>query len=836
MDEILEKYYIKAVDRAKTMALKDIDQYLETKETPPSFEQYLRERGAYIAQIWLNAWINTTASQASLREKTALLSNKGFEVKGMKRKLLNQTFRNEIRDVEPFAIDSWMNQKFADKEEVWNEKYKEAREDYIQRKALEMERETKRKTFLKLEYHIEQLLNEYYEELYLYIRYLVGSYLAIELEQKGYDTKASNLTFSSYIDHEREYAYTSYRYGEDIGEKYENLVITSLFDFSPNWLKNHLPASIVENYAATFGEALSSKNLNEAAEDLLYEVGDEIFSDLLGDYVADLSKLIDIPFDVEKHREIFYQDRLERERKETEEREEIKRRKEEEKRMLEDIFGMEYHPPLGRNIHYIVHVGETNTGKTFQAIESMKAVSSGIYLAPLRLLALEIYDKLNEEGVPCNLKTGEEEKLVPGANHFACTVEMFHEKDYYDVVVIDEAQMLADKDRGFSWYKAITKANAKEVHIICSFNAKEMIIELLGESHIDVFEYQREIPLEVEQHSFHLNDTRKGDALVCFSRRKVLETASELQRNGRQASMIYGSMPPETRKKQMQRFIKGETNVIVATDAIGMGLNLPIRRIIFLENEKFDGTRRRRLSSQEVKQIAGRAGRKGIYDVGKVAFFNDSKTMGRLLEQEDAPLQGFAIAPTSGVLEKFQKYSRNLRLFFYLWDKFKTPEGTKKATLSEEKLLYEMIEDTMIEAKLSLAELYGFLHLPFSTNEPSLRLQWKQKLEAIVEGEDLPDPLIKDSGLEELELSYKSIGLHLLFLYKLGQVTEAGYWERVREDISNKIHEQLKSGVKLLKRTCKSCGKILPAAFRFNICDECFKEKRQRKYKDFEWE
>ncbi len=287
-------------------------------------------------------------------------------------------------------------------------------------------------------------------------------------------------------------------------------------------------------------------------------------------------------------------------------------------------------------------------------------------------------------------------------------------------------------------------------------------------------------------------------------------------------------MPPETRKKQIQRFNNGETTVIVATDAIGMGLNLPIRRIVFLENDKFDGTRRRLLTSQEVKQIAGRAGRQGIYDIGKVAFTSDIKTMTRLLEQEDTPLEGFAIAPTNAILERFQKYSRKLGMFFYLWDHFKSPEGTKKATLNEERMLYELVEDTIIEAKLSLPDLYGFLHLPFSSNEPSLRAQWKKTLEAIIEGLALPDPILKESGLEELELSYKAVGLHLLFLYKLGKQTEAHYWERVREEISDKIHEQLKTGIQPAKRVCKRCGKNLPIGFSFAICNECYFERPRR--------
>ncbi|MEW8988056.1 MAG: DEAD/DEAH box helicase, partial [Bacillus sp. (in: firmicutes)] len=343
----------------------------------------------------------------------------------------------------------------------------------------------------------------------------------------------------------------------------------------------------------------------------------------------------------------------------------------------------------------------------------MKQASSGIYLAPLRLLALEVYDKLNTEGVPCSLKTGEEEKLTLGASHIACTVEMFYEKDFYDVMVIDEAQMLADKDRGYSWYKAITKARANEVHIIGSRNIKDMLLGLLAEASVEIYEYAREIPLEVEKREFNLNHTKKGDALVCFSRKKVLETAAKLQSMKHKVSMIYGSMPPETRKKQIQRFNEGETTTIVSTDAIGMGLNLPIRRIVFLDNEKFDGTRRRRLTSQEVKQIAGRAGRKGIYEVGKVAFTSEIGTMKKLLDKEDEAVHSFAIAPTNAVFERFQKYSHDLGTFFELWDKFQSLKGTKKASLMEERELYQMVQGTEIEARLNLMDLYGFLHLPF---------------------------------------------------------------------------------------------------------------------------
>ncbi|WP_226665239.1 helicase-related protein [Metabacillus litoralis] len=829
MNKILQNHHAKAVERTKSLVLDDIYKYLESKEDPVSYEQYLRERSQYIEQLWLNSWLNTAASHASNSEKKEYLIEEGFEIEGISKKLINQMFRNHIRDLEQFNALSWLNSIYANKPSDWEQKQTEAKNAFEERMELQGQRELRRKFISKLEYYIDQLLGEHYEELYLYVRYLVGSQLAIEVEKKGIILSPDNDVFSHYLSDEMDSGFNRYQYEEHLAEKYEGVISSYLFDFGPNWLMEHLSPHVFDDYYQTYQETLPISLIKEVAFPPFDDLSGEFFADLMEEHVSDLIKLIDIPFDLAVHQEIFDKDLSEREKRVIEELESIKRRKEEEARMIEDIFGREYNPPAGRNIQYILHVGETNTGKTFQAIQKMQEAASGIYLAPLRLLAFEIYERLNEQGIACSLKTGEEEKIVTGAKHIACTVEMFHEKDDYDVIVIDESQMIEDKDRGFSWYKAITKANAKEVHIICSFNARPMILEVLGDSHIEIHEYYRDVPLEVEPNLFRLNQTRKGDALVCFSRKRVLETASELQRSGRQVSMIYGSMPPETRKKQMQRFINGETTVIVATDAIGMGLNLPIRRIVFLENDKFDGTRRRYLTSQETKQIAGRAGRKGIYNIGKVAFTHNVKTMTRLLEQEDDPLKGFAIAPTTSVLERFQKYSRKLGLFFYLWDQFKSPMGTKKATLTEEKLLYDMVEDTIIEAKLSVADLYGFLHLPFSSNEPSLRLQWKQKLEAIINGQDLPDPQIKESSLEELELSYKSVGLHLLFLYKLGRSTEAHYWERIREEISDNIHENLKSGVQIARRGCKVCGKSLHPRFKFAVCNECHFERNDRK-------
>lgn len=845
--------YPVAVDLTKQKINQDIIKYLENKESMPSFEQFLIDRNHYVEQIWVNVWLNKATNDVSKNEKKSFLSGRGIEVEGVDRKLINKLFRIEMRTYQPFNVLVWLNGKFDGNEEKWQQLYEGARSNYLKRQEEVQQEEKRRAVQLEIENNAMRILEENELLFYLQVRLFTARRLIDDLENQPKFKRTDPMELEEKLIQESKFDPSDYVRLADFFEEftgeihktlhwgrtyyeyetyyfpYERLISEYLYEVIPTFIiKNS--SDIQKLYQLECNEELTSSVLMRMIFDSINEVAEDYFAALMEEFVVDLIHLGEIPFDAAIHKERFEQDLAAREKRMAEELAENQRKKEEEVRNINDIFGREYSHSFDKKLHYVLHIGETNTGKTHQALSKMKDAESGLYLAPLRLLALEVYDKLNSDGIACSLKTGEEEKNVANARHISCTVEMFHEKDFYEVVVIDEAQMIADKDRGFSWFKAITKANANEVHIIGSRNIKTMMMDLLGDSHIEIHEYRREIPLEVQSKEFHLKNTRKGDALVCFSRRNVLGTASRLQNNGYSVSMIYGSMPPETRKKEMQRFIKGETTVIVSTDAIGMGLNLPIRRIVFLENEKFDGTKRRTLSSQEVKQIAGRAGRKGLYNVGEVAFTTDINRMKRLLQQEDEPELMFAIAPTNSVFERFQKHYHDLGTFFELWEKFKSPIGTKKATLFEERELYELIRDTEIEGRLSMMDLYGFLHLPFSTKEAGLTAQWRDTMFAIVEGKELPEPEIKRRNLEDLELSYKAIGLHLLFLYRLEKRTEAIYWERVREEISDQVHEHLKTEVKNYKKECKRCGKKLPWDFSFPICDACHTIKYRRNY------
>jgi ATP-dependent RNA helicase SUPV3L1/SUV3 len=837
----LATVYPKAVEHTKKKVMEDIDRYLEEKEELPKYSQYISERQTYVEQIWVNVWLNKVTNDVPKREKKSFLTEKGYEVDGVDRKIINRLFRNEMRGYRPFQVVRWLDEVFYNNAIKWQEVYKQAKVNYVKRKEEEKLAKKRSEIQGQIEKIIKVIVDENEDLFYLYIRHRVSQQLASDVQTKpkyqtietykieetlkesGPFAPSDYFTVSKFCDELTGAVHKSYFWEyEKYLHFYQRFVKEKLAVYVCKKVLQSLPSEIYDQYVKAYEKKLTEAKVKEYVSPFLPYWEKKFFSQIQTELLADLLRLAEVPFDPELHSKIYKQDIKEREQKKADEEAAAKRKREEEARILDDIFGREYRPSSGRNIRYVLHIGETNTGKTHHALERMKEAKSGLYLAPLRLLALEVFDKLNAEDIPCILKTGEEEKIIKGASHNSCTVEMFHEKEYYEIIVIDEAQMITDKDRGFSWYKAITKANASEVHIIGSRNAESMVLQLLGDSDdIEIHDYSRDIPLKVERKEFTMRHTKKGDALVCFSRRRVLETASQLQKNGFSVSMIYGSMPPETRKKQMQRFIDGETTVIVSTDAIGMGLNLPIRRIAFLENEKFDGVRRRRLTSQEVKQIAGRAGRKGIYDVGKVAFTKEVKLMKHLLQQEDDSIQTFAIAPTNAVFERFQKYYRDLGTFFELWEKFESPKGTKKATLLEERELYETIRDTEIEARLSLKDLYGFLHLPFSSKEPGLTHQWQEKMMAIIRGEELPEPQIVKGTLEELELSYKSIGLHLLFLYRLEKRTEAIYWERIRQEISDGVHDFLKNNVRNLSKQCKYCGKNMSWEHEFSMCDDC---------------
>ncbi|KAK3950121.1 P-loop containing nucleoside triphosphate hydrolase protein [Pseudoneurospora amorphoporcata] len=271
---------------------------------------------------------------------------------------------------------------------------------------------------------------------------------------------------------------------------------------------------------------------------------------------------------------------------------------------------------LQRTIH--LHVGPTNSGKTYNALKALENAKSGIYAGPLRLLAHEIYTRFIAKGKRCALITGEEQRIPEDADMYfrSCTVEMTPLNWKVDVAVIDEIQMIADEHRGWAWTQAVLGCQAKELHLCGEERVVDLIQELcarLGDKCI-VHRYVRLNPLLPMEKAVgdDFKNLQKGDAVIAFSRVNLHALKAGIESaTGRKCAIVYGSLPPETRAAQAALFNdpNNDYDFLVASDAIGMGLNLEIKRVVFESAFKFDGSTQRPLTIPEVKQIAGRAGR-----------------------------------------------------------------------------------------------------------------------------------------------------------------------------------------------------------------------------------
>ncbi|CAK7328016.1 unnamed protein product [Dovyalis caffra] len=266
----------------------------------------------------------------------------------------------------------------------------------------------------------------------------------------------------------------------------------------------------------------------------------------------------------------------------------------------------------------IYHCGPTNSGKTYNALQRFMEAKKGIYCSPLRLLAMEVFDKVNALGVYCSLQTGQEKKFVPFSSHIACTVEMVSTDELYDVAVIDEIQMMADSCRGYAWTRALLGLNADEIHLCGDPSVLDIVKKICSETGDELHEqhYERFKPLVVEAKTLlgDFKNVRSGDCVVAFSRREIFEVKMAIEKySNHRCCVIYGALPPETRRQQANLFNDqdNEYDVLVASDAVGMGLNLNIRRVVFNSLSKYNGDKIVQVPPSQVKQIAGRAGRRG---------------------------------------------------------------------------------------------------------------------------------------------------------------------------------------------------------------------------------
>ena len=263
----------------------------------------------------------------------------------------------------------------------------------------------------------------------------------------------------------------------------------------------------------------------------------------------------------------------------------------------------------------VAHLGPTNSGKTYHALEVLKQRGSGVYAGPLRMLAQEAHRRLSAElgEDAVGLVTGEE-RVNETAPIICCTVEMAPTSG--DVLVLDEVQWADDPERGSAWTRLLLAGDYRQILVLGALDAEPLVLHAFPDAEIKVFE--RILPLEfVGDRS--LRGLTPGTVVVAFSRKAVLALAGEINRlHPDRVSVLYGAMPLSSRREEIDRFLGGASDVTVATDVLGHGVNLPCETLLFAETTKFDGESRRDLLPWELAQIAGRAGRFGLVERGHV--------------------------------------------------------------------------------------------------------------------------------------------------------------------------------------------------------------------------
>ncbi len=488
----------------------------------------------------------------------------------------------------------------------------------------------------------------------------------------------------------------------------------------------------------------------------------------------------------------------------------------------------EYPEARAMKRHFTIHIGGTNTGKTYAGFQRLKSAPTGVYLAPLRLLALEAQEILLDAGVACSLTTGEEEDRQEDDTHVAATAEKLDLKARYDVAVVDECQMIEDSQRGYAWTRAILGVLAPEVHLCTAPQAKELLIRIIkscGDTY-EIQEHQRKTPLICMNRTVDYDSIQPGDALITFSKVGVLSTAEDLRQRGMKPAIIYGALPYATRRKQVEGFLSGQMQYVVATDAIGMGLNLPIRRIIFMETEKFDGVERRSLKPEEIQQIAGRAGRYGMYDKGFVGAMENLTAIREGLETVVPPLTYAVVGFSDLVLA----VDHDLLEVLEVWNRMPTVEPYRKLDVSRYITVISRLREHGFRLSKELELRAG--NIPYDETDPVLDELFRKLLQAWYDGNEINRPELEEKAqgqytLPELEEYCRKLDLYFSFSKNFGCPVDLDDLSDKRAQVAEEINRILLHNLKNNIRFCGRCGAALPLHQSGRLCNACFQKMRR---------
>jgi ATP-dependent RNA helicase SUPV3L1/SUV3 len=487
----------------------------------------------------------------------------------------------------------------------------------------------------------------------------------------------------------------------------------------------------------------------------------------------------------------------------------------------------------------VLYAGPTNSGKTWRALNELAAAASGMYLAPLRLLALEGQEELGKRGRTASYITGEERDIREGAQFVASTIEMMDTQREVDVVVIDEVQLLTDEARGWAWCQALVGAPGRRVIMTGSPDCIPLVgalAEYLGEP-LRVERLERHTPIEATRAPVALRDIEPGTAVIAFSRRDVLALKAELEPRFTVA-VIYGNLTPEVRREEARRFRSGEAQVVVSTDAIAMGLNLPIRNVVFTTLEKWNGRDFVQLEAWEILQIGGRAGRFGHFERGHVGA----------LDRRDAArvAQVFApdfILPERRLATTVRPGSEHIAV---LAEGLRTPRLARALAVFRQGMTFDSpllspgVHDDMIELA-ELADRYPDIPLadrltlscaPIDTKLDWLVREYATWIDAYaigepIELEDLGTGFAKeraadDEELKAAEMEAKRLTLYSWLAFRYREAfPDIDLCSAQRRVIDRFIERSLAVKAAAQRSACTGCGARLPVRWRGQLCVHC---------------
>lgn len=476
----------------------------------------------------------------------------------------------------------------------------------------------------------------------------------------------------------------------------------------------------------------------------------------------------------------------------------------------------------------IFHAGPTNSGKTHHAIQRYLTAKSGVYCGPLKLLAHEIFEKSNNANVPCDLVTGEERTFVnpegKQSSHVACTIEMCSVTTPYEVAVIDEIQMIRDLSRGWAWTRALLGLCAEEIHVCGEAAAIDFVTELMystGEE-VEIRNYKRLTSMTVLDHAVEsLDNLHPGDCVVCFNKNDIYSISRQIEARGLECAVIYGSLPPGTKLAQAKKFNDPDDpcKILVATDAIGMGLNLSIKRIIFNSlvkptvNEKGEKEMDTITTSQAL-QIAGRAGRfSSMFKEGEVTTMHrdDLPVLKEILSRTVDTIETAGLHPTAEQIEMFAYHLPDATLsnLIDIFVSLSQVDGLYfVCNIDDFKFLADMIQ----HIPLNLRSRYVFCTAPINRKQPFVCTSFLKFARQFSRDEPLTFdwvcrhvrwPLVAPRNIKDLvhlEAVHLTLDLYLWLSYRfMDMFPDANLIRDIQKELDNIIQEGVRNITRLIR-------------------------------------